>query len=181
MSFRARTTRVLKPERRQNRGRTLATGVATALLLASLAGCTTSQNSAPAAQVALPAVPMGPAVTVTSADLVGEWGLASYRNEADRARTEAEAKVACGNPYRIAAGTSGGVMMHLADQTETSEVFIKPGPGGQAFIGPQGPPAVAQDRLVLAYENGSVLITEWLDAGVRERYGTMIYVRCGVA
>jgi hypothetical protein len=160
--------------------RLIAAGCAAAVL-ACLGGCTTSQTSAPVAQVALPAVPMGPAVTVTSADLVGEWGLASYRNADDRPRTEAEAKVACGNPYRIAAGTSGGVMMHLADQTETSEVFIKPGPGGQAFIGPQGPPAIAQDRLVLAYDNGSVLVTEWLDAGVRERYGTMIYVRCGVA
>jgi hypothetical protein len=40
---------------------------------------------------------------------------------------------------------------------------------------------VAQDRVVVAYENNTVLITEWLDASARERYGTMIFVRCGAA
>ena len=152
-------------------------GIAVALAM-SVAGCTTGQDRGPVA-TALPSVP--PNIVVASADLVGDWGLASYRNEADRPRTEAEAKVACGNPYRVGAGSSGGVMMHLADQTQTSEVFVKAGPTGQVFIGPQGPPGVAQDRVVVAYENNTVLITEWLDASARERYGTMIFVRCGAA
>lgn len=143
---------------------------------ALLAGCTTSNTSAPVA-AALPTAPM---VAITAADLPGDWGLASYRVEADLARTEKEARVACNNPYKITPGASGGVMMYLADQTQPSEVFIKTGPGGQVYIGPQGPPAVQQDRLVLSYSN-NVLITEWLDPGVRERYGTMVFVRCGVA
>jgi hypothetical protein len=145
-------------------------------LTAMLAGCTTSQDRG-AVTTALPAAP---GIAVASADLVGEWGLASYRDVADRPRTEAEARVACGNPYRIDAGSGGGVMMHLADQTQTSEVFVKAGPAGQVFIGPQGPAGVMQDRLVVAYET-NVLITDWLDPSARERYGTMIFVRCGVA
>lgn len=156
-----------------------AAGCAVAVALAaSLAGCTTGQDRGPVA-AALPSVP--PNIVVASVDLVGDWGLASYRNEADRPRTETEAKAACGNPYRIGAGSGGGVMMHLADQAQATEVFVKAGPTGQVFIGPQGPPGVAQDRLVVAYENKAVLITEWLDSSARERYGTMIFVRCGVA
>lgn len=146
------------------------------VILMALAGCTTSQERG-AVTTALPAAP---SIAVGPADLVGEWGLASYRDEADRPRTELEARGACGNPYRIDAGSGGGVMMHLADQTQTSEVFVKTGPTGQVFIGPQGPVGVAQDRLVVDYET-NVLITDWLDPSARERYGTMIFVRCGVA
>jgi hypothetical protein len=156
------------------RGGAAGRGLALALTVA-VAGCTTSQSRCPTAST-LPAAP--PNIVVASADLVGEWGLASYRDETDRPRTEAEARVACGNPYRVSAGAGGGVMMHLADQTETTEVFVKAAPTGQVFIGPQGPPGVAQDRMVVAYEN-NVLITDWLDQGARERYGTMIFVRCG--
>ena len=119
-------------------------------------------------------------MTLSAADLPGRWGLASYRVETDRARTESEAKNACGNPYKIEAGANGGVMMHLADQTAASEVFVKTDASGRVFIGPAGPPAVQQDRQVMSYENG-VLVAEWLDPGVRERYGTMVFVRCGTA
>jgi hypothetical protein len=145
--------------------------------LAGLAACTTASNQAPAS-LAMPNVP--PSIIITAVDLQGDWGLASFRNEADRPRTEAEAKVACNNPYKVTPGANGGAMMYLADQTQASEVFIKPGPGGQVFIGPQGPPAIAQDRVIISYEN-NVLITDWLDPSARERYGTMIFVRCGVA
>lgn len=145
----------------------------------AVAGCTTSQNTGPAT-AALPSAPVAPQVTIVAADLVGDWGLASYRNEADRPRTEAEARSACNNPYKVGAGANGGVMMYLADQPQLSEVFIKTTGGGQVFIGPQGPPGLAQDRVVLSFEN-NVLVTDWLDPGVKERYGTMIFVRCGVA
>lgn len=36
---------------------------------------------------------------------------------------------------------------------------------------------MTQDRVVMYYQGG-VLITEWLDPGARERYGTMLFVRC---
>jgi len=121
-----------------------------------------------------------PTVTLSATDLPGGWGLASYRVETDRARTETEAKGACGNPYKIEPGANGGVMMHLADQSTPSEVFVKTDSSGRVFIGPSGPPAVQQDRQVMSFENG-VLVAEWLDAGVRERFGTMVFVRCGAA
>ena len=140
-----------------------------ALLL--LAACST-----PSPVVQVPA----PSVSLTTGDLVGKWGLASYRKDADRPRTEAEARRACSNPYVVAPGANGGVMMHLADHTEPSEVFVKTDPSGRVFIGPSGPPAVAQDRQVISYENG-VLVADWVDPGVRERYDTMVFVRCGKA
>lgn len=153
-------------------------GVAAAVLIsAALAGCTTSQSTGPSA-AALPNA--RPNIAITTAELQGDWGLASYHRSEDRGRTEAEARVACGNPYRIATGANGGVMMHLADQAQTTEVFIKTGQGGQVFIGPPGPLTPAQDRVVLEYGNG-VLVSDWLDPGVKSRYGTMILVRCGTA
>jgi hypothetical protein len=150
--------------------------LAGAALILVVAACR-SGGGTPTATPPPAAIPM---VTLAASDLPGRWGLASYRVEADRARTETEAKSACGNPYKIEAGANGGVMMHLADQSTPSEVFVKADSAGRVFIGPAGPPAVQQDRQVISYENG-VLVADWLDAGVKERYGTMVFVRCGTA
>ena len=68
-------------------------------------------------------------------------------------------------------------MMHLPDQSQPSEVFVKVSPDGRSFIGPRGAPGMLQDRVVMHYQGG-VLITEWLDPSARERYGTMLLVRC---
>jgi hypothetical protein len=149
---------------------------AAAVLILVLAAC----RSGGVATTEAPPPMAVPTVTLSAADLPGRWGLASYRVETDRARTEAEAKTACGNPYKIDPGANGGVMMHLADQSTPSEVFVKTDSSGRVFIGPAGPPAVQQDRQVMSYANG-VLVAEWLDAGVRERFGTMLFVRCGTA
>lgn len=54
-----------------------------------------------------------PAVSVDQ--LLGKWGLASYRKDADRARTIKEALAQCNKPYIIDKGPTGGVMMYLAD------------------------------------------------------------------
>jgi hypothetical protein len=121
---------------------------------------------------------MAPTVAVEASQLPGSWGLASYRVEEDRPRTETEAKAACGNPYKIEAGANGGVMMHLADQSTTTELFLKTDSEARTFIGPPGPAGVAQDRMITSFDNG-VMVAEWLDPGVRERYGTMVFVRCG--
>src|SRR3977135_1196957 len=66
-----------------------------------------------------PAEPPGaPAMTATirADEVAGRWGLASYQNPNDRARTEAAARAQCKQPYVIGAGSSGGVIMHLADE-----------------------------------------------------------------
>jgi hypothetical protein len=144
------------------------------VIVGAFAACSAGRGTGPDQTASLP-----PAVSISVADLPGSWGLASYRNEDDRARTETEAKAACKNPYKITQGPNGGVMMYLADQSEPSEVFIKEAQGW-TFIGPDGPPGVREDRVVTSYEN-NVMITEWVDASARERYGTMLFVRCGRA
>lgn len=164
----ARETKVLR----------VCAGLLAAAVAVLLSACTTVQQQQPAMVAGLPAVP--PSIVITAVDLEGDWGLASFRNEADRPRTETEARTACNNPYKVTLGPNGGVMMYLADQTQPTEVIVKAGPGGQVFIGPPGPPAIVQDRVVISYEN-NVLVSDWLDPSARERYGTMIFVRCGVA
>jgi hypothetical protein len=56
-------------------------------------------------------------------------------------------------------------------------VFIKVAKSGQVFIGPKGDAGMHVDRLVMSFDNG-VLVTEWMDPSARERYGTMVFVRC---
>eukprot|EP01035_Chromulina_nebulosa_P006201 gene6201-8390_t len=61
-----------------------------------------------------PPAPDMPA-SIRADEIVGRWGLASYMNPNDRVRTENAARGQCKQPYVIGAGTSGGVIMHLAD------------------------------------------------------------------
>ncbi len=111
-------------------------------------------------------------------EFVGRWGVASYRNERDRARTEAAARKQCNKAYTIAKGPNGGVMMHLADQTQPTELRVKGSQDGKTFIGPAGEPGAEQDREVVAFD-GRVLILRFVDPEVAGRFGNMLYVRCG--
>jgi len=115
--------------------------------------------------------------TITSDALVGSWGVGAYHRDSDRARTEKEAGSQCGNPYVIAAGQKGGVMMHLADQKEPQELIIKTASNGRTFIGPEGPPGAMQDREVSSFD-GNQFTTAWVDPEVAGRYGTTVYIRC---
>ena len=116
--------------------------------------------------------------TVRSEELVGKWGLASYQNPADRARTEKQAAAQCKQPYTIGAGQSGGVVMHLADQATPQELRVKGSQSGKNYIGPAGPPAGPDDREIVSFD-GRVLITRFVDKDAATRYGNMVYVRCG--
>jgi hypothetical protein len=116
--------------------------------------------------------------SVRPEELVGKWGLASYQNPADRARTEGQAKAQCKQPYVIGAGTSGGVVMHLADQATPQELRVKGSQGGKNYIGPSGPPGGEQDREIISFD-GRVLITRFVEQDAATRYGNMVYVRCG--
>jgi len=149
-----------------------------AFLALGLAGCATQGPliaPAPAPAVA-PAPVLPPAFPPQ--DIVGRWGLAAYHRDEDRARTEAAAANQCTQPYVIAMGPNGGVMMHLADQSTPSELRLKGGPGNKTYIGPEGEAGGAQDREVVFFD-GRVLILRWMDPEVQSRYGTMVYVRCG--
>ncbi|MBV8575220.1 MAG: hypothetical protein JOZ58_09320 [Acetobacteraceae bacterium] len=134
-----------------------------------------SSSSTPAPE---PGVAPEMPATIRSEELVGKWGLASFQNPADRARTEKQAQAQCKQPYVIGAGQSGGVVMHLADQATPQELRLKGSQGGKNYIGPAGPPGGEQDREIVSFD-GRVLITRFVDKDAATRYGNMVYVRCG--
>ncbi|MGA2292495.1 hypothetical protein [Bradyrhizobium sp.] len=157
-------------------------GLASVLTLV-LGGCgsfnlpsLSSSSSSPAGQE--PGVAPEMPATIRPDEIVGRWGLASYQNPADRTRTEAAAKAQCKQPYVIGAGSSGGVIMHLADQATPQELRLKGSPGGKNYIGPPGPAGGEQDREIVSFD-GRVLITRFTDQDAATRYGNMVYVRCG--
>jgi hypothetical protein len=109
--------------------------------------------------------------------LVGSWGVASYREEKDRARTEAQARAQCKQPYVIAKGPTDGVMMHVADDTTPHELTLKGGPGGKTYLGFEGQPGDEQDREILSMSDNT-FTTRFVSPDINARYGTFIYVRC---
>ena len=109
-------------------------------VLLGACGSMSLTSSAPTAEP--PPVPAMPA-SIRADEIVGRWGLASFQDPKDRARTEAAAKGQCKQPYVIGAGGSGGVIMHLADQATPQELRLKGSPGGKNYIGPPGPAAKA--------------------------------------
>src|SRR5689334_60411 len=135
-------------------------GIASALTI-FLGACgsfslTPSTPAAPEA-AAEPEVPP----TIRPDELVGKWGLAAYNNPNDRARTEKMALAQCKQPYTIGAGSSGGVIMHLADQATPQELRVKGSSSGKNYIGPAGPPGGEQDREVISFD-GRVLISRFV-------------------
>ena len=155
-------------------------GIASVLAI-FLTGCSSmslpsfSSSSPPPAPEPAP-VPEMPA-SIRADEIVGRWGLASFQNPNDRARTEAAAKGQCKQPYVIGAGASGGVIMHLADQATPQELRLKGSPSGKNYIGPPGPAGGEQDREIVSFD-GRILITRFIDKDAATRYGNMVYVRC---
>jgi hypothetical protein len=154
-------------------------GIASALAI--LLGACGSMNlpsfsSSPSEQE--PGVAPEMPATLRADEIVGRWGLASFQNPNDRARTEAAARSQCKQPYVIGAGSSGGVIMHLADQATPQELRLKGTPSGKNYIGPPGPAGGEQDREIISFD-GRVLVTRFIDKDAATRYGNMVYVRCG--
>jgi hypothetical protein len=142
-----------------------------------LAGCASSMSTGPAPEAAAPSATLLPA-SIPAQDLVGRWGLAAYHKPEDRPRTETAARGQCKNAYTITRGPSGGIMMHLADQSQPSELVLKGGPNGTNFVGPpEEPGGSARDREVTSFD-GRVMVLRWVDPEVAGRYGNMVYVRC---
>lgn len=115
--------------------------------------------------------------TIRADEIVGRWGYAAYHKPEDRARTEAAARGQCKNPYVIGQGSSGGVIMHLADEATPQELRLKGSQSGKNYIGPAGPAGDEKDREIVSFD-GRVLITRFIDKDAASRYGTSIYVRC---
>src|SRR3954453_17902949 len=153
--------------------------VLSALAALALSGCASQQFSlgtSPAPEPPPTAAPL-PA-SIPAQDLVGRWGLAAYHKDEDRARTEAAARGQCRQPYNIGRGGSGGVIMHLPDQAQPTELSLKGAADGHNYIGPPNEPAPGQrDREIVSFD-GRVLITRFVDPEVAGRYGTSVYVRC---
>jgi hypothetical protein len=149
--------------------------VALALSAAALAGCTTAPKQQEATPAALPA-PEIPA-RVRASEVIGRWGYAAYHKPEDRARTEANARGQCKQPFVIGQGTTGGVMMYLADSAQLQELRLKGSQGGRDYIGPAGQTPGPQDREIVSFD-GRVLILKYVDPEVDGRYGTGVFVRC---
>ena len=146
-----------------------------------LAGCETTNfsmfGSSSSTVAPEPGVAPEMPATIRSDEIVGRWGLASYQDPKDRTRTEAMARTQCKQPYTISAGSSGGVVMHLADQATPQELRLKGSPSGKNYIGPSGPTPGEQDREIVSFD-GRVMITRFVDKDAGTRYGNMVYVRC---
>ena len=143
-----------------------------------LGACSTSlpslsPSSAPEPEPVAPEMP----ASIRADEIVGRWGLASFQNPNDRARTEAAAKAQCKQPYVIGAGANGGVVMHLADQATPQELRLKGSPSGKNYIGPPGPAGGDQDREIVSFD-GRIMVTRFIEKDTAVRYGNMVYVRC---
>ncbi len=113
-----------------------------------------------------------------SADkLVGSWGVASYREDKDRARTETQARAQCRLPYVIRRGPTDGVIMHVADDATPHELALKKGSDGKVYLGFAGPAGDSQDRVILSITDKE-FIARYVDPDTNTRYGTFVYVRC---
>ena len=160
--------------------RTVANLAIASSLTILLAACSSmslpSMSSSPPPDAEPGVAPEMPA-TIRADEIVGRWGLASFQNPNDRARTEAAARGQCKQPYVIGAGSSGGVVMHLADQATPQELRLKGSPSGKNYIGPAGPTPGEQDREILSFD-GRILVTRFIDKDAAVRYGNMVYVRC---
>lgn len=146
---------------------------AAALLGVALAGCGTTMDEAVIAPGALSERP----ATIRPEQLVGKWGMASFREEKDRKRVEAQARAQCRLPYEIARGPKDGVMMHVADDPKLYELRIKGGSDGKTYLGLEAPPGDWQDREILSVTERE-MVMRFVDPDAHARYGTFIYVRC---
>ena len=152
-------------------------GIASALtIFLGACGSMSLPSFSSSPSVAPEPVPEVPA-TIRPDEIVGRWGLASFQNPSDRPRTEAAARAQCKQPYVIGSGSSGGVIMHLADQATPQELRLKGSPSGKNYIGPSGPTGGEKDREIVSFD-GRVLITRFIEKDAATRYGNMVYVRC---
>ena len=156
-------------------------GLLLTTLTCGLGGCQSLGlgGAAPPPDAPAPDVSAGPA-PYSVERLVGAWGVASYREEKDRARTEAEARAQCKNAYVIKRGPTDGVLMHVADDPTPHELGLKKGSDGKVYLGFAGPPGDAQDRVILSISERE-FVTRYIDPDTNTRYGTFVYVRCGRA
>jgi hypothetical protein len=151
--------------------------VAAAVALAALAltGCATSNPQQEPTPAALPQPELPSRIRAT--EIVGRWGYAAFHKPEDRARTEANARGQCKQPFTIGQGPTGGVMMYLADSSQLQELRVKGSTSGRDYIGPAGETPGPQDREIVSFD-GRVMLLKFIDPDIDGRYGTGVFVRC---
>jgi hypothetical protein len=142
----------------------------------TMAGCFPTSTETPRPRPQPAAFAARPAAIPVEA-LVGKWGVASYREEKDRKRTERMARLHCRQPYVISKGPTDGVMMHVADDAKKYELTTKAGPNGKTYLGFNAPPGHDQDREIVTYSK-DVFTAKFVNPEINTRYGIYIYVRC---
>jgi hypothetical protein len=148
--------------------------VATSVLtLLGLSACSTMQQEAAPAAAPQPELPS----RIRATEIVGRWGYAAYHKPEDRTRTEANARGQCKQPYVIGQGSTGGVMMYLADSNQLQELRLKGSQSGKDYIGPAGQTPGKEDREIVSFD-GRVMLLKYVDPEIDGRYGTGIFVRC---
>ena len=155
------------------------------LMSGALSGCSyipidSIMPSSKPAPAPAPTEPAAAPSRYSVGQLVGNWGVASYRDEKDRKRVEAQARSQCKLPYVIAKGPTDGVMMHVADDTTPHELTLKGGPDGKTYLGFAGPPGDDQDREILSLTD-KMFVARYINPETNSRYGTFVYIRCGKA
>jgi len=151
----------------------------------ALSGCSYLPDFGGPSQPAAPAAPAVPAAGAVASvpppysvdKLVGNWGVASYRMEKDRARIEGKAKEQCKLPFVIKKGPTDGVLMHVADDPDVHELTLKATADGKVYLGFAGPPADAQDLQILSMTD-KMFTARYVDPDTDARFGTLVYVRC---
>jgi hypothetical protein len=152
------------------RSRYALSGVIMAL---AVGGCVSTTSETPAAGTG----PTPPAAFERER-LIGRWGVASFHDDKDRRRTEAEARAQCGQAYAITKGPTDGVMMHVADDPKRYELRLKGDAAGKTYLGFEAPPGDPQDREILS-STDKLMTMRFVDPEINRRYGTFVYVRCG--
>lgn len=142
----------------------------------AFAGCAATSVDTATPVAALPSLRAPPGAFPVG-KLVGSWGVASFREEKDRTRTEAHARSFCNRPYVITKGPTDGVMMHVADDTTPHELTLKGAPGGKTYLGFDAPPGDEQDREIVSITD-SMFVTRYISPEIHTRYGTFVYIRC---
>jgi len=153
---------------------------AIAIAIAAAAGLSGCGGLAVLSPTPAPQAPASYPSALSVDKLVGNWGVASYRQEKDKARTEAQARAQCKLPYVIKKGPTDGVMMHVADDTVIHELTFKGGPGGKTYLGFAGPPGDDQDREVLTLTDAKFVV-RYVNSETDARFGTLVYIRCNSA
>ena len=154
--------------------------MAAGCLLSACAGTSFSNFGGFMSSDTPPAAPAAPAVrpSIAPEDMVGRWGLGAFHKPEDQARTEAQARSQCKQPYVINR-SSTGVAMLGHDNPKVQDMVVKASQEGKTYVGPPDQEAGGADDRELVSFDGGVLVLRWVDPEVAGRYGTMVLVRCG--